>query len=191
MKNKPILIFLLLYCIFFVNFSSSEEFKFESSEIIILEKGNLVKATGDVKATLLDGTEIQGEESIYYKDKSILKVKDNVIVDDKINKIKINAENVIYYKKKEIIKASGNIIIDDKANNIKINTEQATYDRKNEIIKVSDNVFIDDKASNIKINAEEILYNKKEGIISSKGKTFADVKNQYKIESADLFHDRK
>ena len=190
MKNKSVLIFLLLYCIFFVNFSLSEEFQFESSEIIILEKGNLIKATGDVKATLLDGTEIQGEESIYYKDKSILKVKDNVIVDDKINKIKINAENVIYYKKKEIIKASGNIIIDDKANNIKINTEQATYDRKNEIIKVSDNVFIDDKAGNIKINAEEILYNIKEGIISSKGKTFADVKNQYKIESSDLFHNR-
>ena len=100
MKNKLIFLLIILFQYLFFNISLCEEFIFEAKEIEILEKGNLVKATGNVRAVSPDGTEIQGKESFYYKENLILKIKDNVIIDDKLNSIKINAEEGIYYKKK-------------------------------------------------------------------------------------------
>ncbi len=124
MKNKSIFLLIILFQYLFFNISLCEEFIFEAKEIEILEKGNLVKATGNVRAVSPDGTEIQGKESVYYRKNLILKIKDNVIIDDKLNSIKINAEESIYYKKKEIIKIFKNVIVDDKLRNIIIKGEE-------------------------------------------------------------------
>ena len=191
MKNKSIFLLIILFQYLFFNISLCEEFIFEAKEIEILEKGNLVKATGNVRTVSADGTEIQGKETAYYRENLILKIKDNVIIDDKLNNIKINAEEGIYYKKKEIIKISKNVIVDDKLRNIITKGDEVIYDRNKNTVKISKNVIIDDKLNSIKINAKEIFYNKKHEIISSKGKAFANIKNQYKIESTDLFHNRK
>ena len=48
MKNK-LLILILSLCFLLINSSYSEELNFESSQIEILEKGNLIKAEGGVK----------------------------------------------------------------------------------------------------------------------------------------------
>ena len=49
MKNKNFTIYIILLIILFTNYSFSDEFKFEASEITILENGNIVKASGDIK----------------------------------------------------------------------------------------------------------------------------------------------
>ena len=103
MKNKSIFLLIILFQYLFFNISLCEEFIFEAKEIEILEKGNLVKATGNVRTVSADGTEIQGKETAYYRENLILKIKDNVIIDDKLNSIKINAKEIFYNKKHEII----------------------------------------------------------------------------------------
>ena len=49
--------------------------KFEAEEIEVLKKGNLVKAKGGVIIISSDGTEIQGDESLYNKSNLILKLR--------------------------------------------------------------------------------------------------------------------
>ena len=86
MKNK-ILNFLIVF-LFFCNLAAhAEEFIIESSEIKILDKGNITKATDGVKITSNDGIEINGRELIYDKKKSILKIFGNVVLNDKKNNI--------------------------------------------------------------------------------------------------------
>ena len=83
MKNKKfIFIFLLLF--FFKINSLGEEFKFESNELQILEKGNLVLIENDVKILAKDNLKIEANKSEYDKKKNSLKVFGNVKIQMKI-----------------------------------------------------------------------------------------------------------
>ena len=73
MKNK-FLIILLTISFFYQNILSAEVFNIESSEIKILNKGNITKAFNGVKITSNDGVEITGKELIYDK-KDLTKIK--------------------------------------------------------------------------------------------------------------------
>ncbi|MBC8307935.1 MAG: hypothetical protein H8E55_70765, partial [Pelagibacterales bacterium] len=94
MKNK-LLINLFLIIFFYQNILGAEIFNIESSKIKILEKGNITKATGGVKITSNDGIEITGKELIYDKEKSVLKIFGNVILNDKKNNIITEGEEYI------------------------------------------------------------------------------------------------
>ena len=78
MRNKINLILTFVSLIFFINLSLAEEINFESNEIEILNKGELLKATGNVKATVNDGLVISGDRSEYNKSNSILSITGNV-----------------------------------------------------------------------------------------------------------------
>ena len=64
MKSKFLLIFFLVI-FFYQNLVRAEIFNIESSEIKILDKGNITKATNGVKIISNDGVEISGKELIY------------------------------------------------------------------------------------------------------------------------------
>ena len=96
MKNK-FLINLLLIIFFYQNILYAEIFSIESTEIKILDKGNITKATNGVKITSNDGVEITGRELIYNKKKSILKISGNVVLNDKKNNILTEGEEFIYF----------------------------------------------------------------------------------------------
>ena len=162
MKIRFLLILLILSNSFIYNFARSEIFEIESSQIDILEKGNLVKAYGGVKVLSEDGTEITGKEVHYNKEKLILETIGNVVVIDKKNNIIFKSDKITYNKKKEIISS-------DKIDN------QAT---------------IIDKKNNITIQSDKITYNIKKGIISSLGDTYANLQNKYEINSTELVYNR-
>ena len=103
MKIRFLLIFLILSNFFTYNLAKSEIFEIESSQIDILEKGNLVKAYGGVTVLSEDGTEITGKEVRYNKEKLILETIGNVVVIDKKNNIIFKSDKITYNKKKEII----------------------------------------------------------------------------------------
>ena len=119
MKNNKIIFITIL--LFFINISSfGEEFNFKSTEINILEKGNLIIADKGVKIETKDNLIIEGEKSEYNKKKQTLKILGNVKLYDKINNIIINSDNKmiarlnamryvlshINYKNKKIIKSN-------------------------------------------------------------------------------------
>ena len=106
MKDKILIIF--IYFIFiFGNSLSANEFIIESSEIKVLEKGNITEAKKGVKIISNDGIEINSNELSYDKKKNILRVFGNVQIKDKKNNILTEGEEYIYYKNIEKIVSKG------------------------------------------------------------------------------------
>ena len=72
MKNKIFIIF-TYFSFIFINSLNANEFIIESSEIKVLEKGNITKAKKGVKIFSNDGIEIISNELIYDKKKKYIK----------------------------------------------------------------------------------------------------------------------
>ena len=127
MKNKKIIFIFIFLFLFKVN-SFSEEFKFESNEVQILEKGNLIIIEKEVKILSKDNLIIEADKSIYDKKKNSLKVDGNVKITDETNKLVINAEKINYLKNDEIIFTKGESIVELEKNYL-INSTDLNLDR--------------------------------------------------------------
>ena len=127
MKNK-IIFLIIATCVLFVNLSLAEEINFESNEIDILNKGELIKAKGNVKAIISGGLTISGDSSEYNKKKLILSITGNVSVDDKEKNIFLKTDQIIYNVENETIITKGKTIskID---NNYEIIGSELFHDR--------------------------------------------------------------
>ncbi len=184
MKNK--IFNFLIVCLIFCNLNANaEDFVIESSEIKVLDKGNVTQATGEVKITSNDGVEITGRKLIYNKKKSILKIFGNVILNDKKNNIITEGEEYIYLRNEEKIKIFGNVILNDKKNNIITEGEEYIYLRNEEKI-----LAVGESTSNIKntyyLKGSDLVYERKKSEIYSEEKTeIKDVNNN--IFTADQF----
>ena len=86
MKNK-FFILLIISQFFLFNFIYGDDFTFESSQIDLIDKGNIIKASGGVKALSSDGIEIISDEAIYDKKKSTLKAFGKVKIKEFNNKV--------------------------------------------------------------------------------------------------------
>ena len=90
MKNNKIILFLIILSIFFNQTKiRADEFNFETSEIQILDKGNLLKAEKGGKVLTNDNVQIIADEFEYNKTKSSLIAKGNI----KFEKYSINNLN--------------------------------------------------------------------------------------------------
>ncbi len=141
------LIVLFLYC---HSTLYANEFRFEASEIEVLDKGNITKAKNGVKIFSNDGLEITGEELFYDKINSTLKVSGNVKINDKKNNILSEGEKYIYYKNIEKIASIGKTKSKIK-NKYFLESSDLTYDRN--LFEVSSQ-----KKSNIKDLNNNLFY---------------------------------
>ena len=174
MKNK----IYLIISIFFLTFSNilcAEEFKFEATEIEILNDGNLLKAKNGVGIKIDENIKISAENFTYNKTNSLLEVVGNVEIFDLINKIFIVGEKFDYNKKDDIItsKKNTNITID---NEYFVNTKNLTYFRNAKKISSNTLTKITDLNENI-FKTENFLYDLKKGTFVGKSLTFIDNKN--------------
>lgn len=165
MKNK-ILFLIFTTFILFVNLSFSEEINFESNEINILNKGELIKATGNVKAIVDSGLIISGDVAEYDKKKSILSITGNVSVDDKEKNIYFESDKVIYNKDKETIFTKGKTITTIEKN-YEIIGRDLFHDRLGMIFSSKQNTIIKDNLGNI-FETEEFKFEISEKIINAK-----------------------
>ena len=153
MKNKFFLN-IIFFIIFAQNILSANQFKIESSEIKVLEKGNIIKASQGVKIISNDGVEITANELIYNKEKLILEIFGNVTIDDKINDIVSRGEKYIYYKNLEKITTSGKsnsiiknkIFLDGEDIIYERNTFKMYSDKKTKIEDLNSNKFYAEKS---------------------------------------------
>ena len=182
MKNKN-LIYLIFLIIFFQNILNANDFIIESSELSILEKGNITKATNGVKIVSKDGIQISANELFYNKEKSILKISGNVRINDKINNILSIGEEYVYLKNEEKIISKGETetIIQ---NNYIIESEDLIYNRN--LLKV-----YSEKKSKLKDNrnntffSEKFILDIKNNILRAKKLSLYDnLKNEYFLEFA-------
>ena len=181
MKNNFIFFLTSIFIILFNSIVYSDDFTFETSEIQLLENGNLIKAKNGAKVLTNDGIIINSNKFEYDKIKNILTASGNVrIIDDK-NELTLNAPKITYNKNNEIITTNNKTVILIK-NQYTINSKNIIFDRnKNEVTsknktKISDNLdnifYLDSfkywvlkkllKANNIKLSTntnDDFLFN--------------------------------
>ena len=183
MKNKINILTLFATIILFANLSWSEEVNFESNEIEILNKGEIIKATGNVKANINNDLIISGEKSEYNKKKLILSITGNVRVDDKEKNIFLKTDQVIYNKEKQTIITKGKTIskID---NTYEIIGGGLFHDRSKMIFSSKENTIIKDNLGNI-FEVEEFKFDVNKEIIDAKILLLSDeFGNKYNFSNA-------
>ena len=114
MKNKILFpkIFFSIFLIFFSNSAFSDELEFSASEILSYDKGNLLKGIGGVEINGAQGLIISGEKFEFDKLKSILKVTENVLIKDQLNKNLVKSNQIIFDKKLNTIISKNKTIIE-------------------------------------------------------------------------------
>tara|TARA_Y100000590_G_scaffold272669_1_gene306140 strand:- start:7289 stop:9658 length:2370 start_codon:yes stop_codon:yes gene_type:complete len=182
MKNK-FLINLFLIILFYQNILFAEIFNIESSEIKILEKGKITKATNGVKILSNDGIEIIANDIIYNKQKSVLKVFGNVTINDKKNNILTEGEEYIYFKNEEKILSIGKSKSNLK-NTYKLESEDLVYNRNLSEVYSDKNTKIEDSNNNI-FFTEQFNFNLNTSLLKAKNLSlFDNKKNQYYLNFA-------
>ena len=184
MKNNInfLKIFSIIFLIFYSNFALSDELKFNASEISTYNKGDLIIGNGGVEIT--DGLNliIKGGEFEYNKLKSALKVTNNVLVKDKLNKNQIKSNQIIYYIKKEIITSMDRTII-ELGNNHVIESSNITYNRKSSLFSSNEKTKVTD-INNNKLSMASFSFSTTQKILTTENAKINDNKgNVYNVKN--------
>ena len=182
MRNNIYKVLIILFC-FFQNNLFAEQFNIESSEINILEEGNIVKAKNGVNIFSSDGIEIVTNELVYDKKKEILTLRGNVKIKDKINNFISEGNEYIYYKKEEKIISSG-ISRSKIKNKFLIESNDLVYERNLFEISSDKETKIEDLNNNI-FFAEKFKINLNNNHLKAKNLALYDnSNNQYFLNFA-------
>ena len=107
MKNKFYIIqFLILFQLFFNN-GYSDEFNLDAKSLNILNKGDVIEASGDVEILTDTNLKIFSDKSTINKKKQLLVAEDNVKLIDQSNEIIVISDFIKYEKLKELIFVKG------------------------------------------------------------------------------------
>ena len=199
MKNKfNISSVLKIFFIFLINFNQllADDILIDAIEVDIKEKGNLIKAVGDVNITDHDNISINGNEAIYNKLTQIIEINGNVNFIDKSRSYKGKSDNIIFDRKNNIISTSKNTLINLLDNNnentiFQLTGSYSSFNQKNKNLEVKENVILSDLLNNYKIYSNNIVYSNSEGIIKSLGDTKIDYNNEFNINTKDILFNKK
>ena len=181
MRNNFFLIFFLF--IFFNSFVLANEFKFTTSEIKVLDEGNIIEAKNG-KAVSEDGQiEIKAKKFEYKKNLKVLKAIDGIAI-FKPDHIEIGFEEIQINQTKSIISTKKRTVIKDVKKDLSVDTNFVNYDKKNKILESKYKSLIKDKFDN-SLSSETFYYDIKKNILKVKNSTLKDSKNNtFKIELA-------
>jgi len=157
MKNKLIVLsYIFLFLSLNISYSYAQDFIFESSELEILEEGNVVTGKNGVKIISDNQIVIRADNGKYIKNDSILYLEGKIEIIDPVNKVKIYSNKIVYYKKIENILSEGDtkILIDK---DYKINSKNITYFRNQQKITSDFKVVASDNKEN-KYFADKFQY---------------------------------
>ena len=148
MKNKySTYLFLIFIFLSLKNFASGNEFIFNTAEIEIIEKGNIIKAANGDAISIKDNIKIDAKRFEYNKVLSTLNAT-NGIATSLDGNIEIKAEKFIYNNNLSIINAIGNVQLKDLKKKIIIKSENIFYYVQQNIIKSDTNSNIKDSLGN-------------------------------------------
>jgi len=192
MKLNKYIITLITFLILLEN-AFSKEINFQSSNIKILEEGNIINSINSEVDIPEDDVKIMGDETYYNKTTQKLIIKKNVIYKDNIQNIVIESDEIIYNIKEEKIYSYGNSkvflknkyeiistdIIFDKINKeIFAKNETTVYDDKNNILSFQNNF-------NFKIE-EEIINSDLTSIIDNQNNTYVFEKTKINLKTNEI-----
>ena len=181
MKNNLFIIF-LFSIIFFTN-SFAEEFRFETSEVQILENGNITKAKNGKVISAKNDIEIEALNFEYQKNLKVLKAFNGLAIIKKDN-IQIEFDEIEINQEKLLISTKYKTIITDLKENLILQTEFLNYDRNTKILFSNSKSILKDAFKN-KFVMESFHFNKNENIIKIQNFTLNDIQNNnFKAELA-------
>ena len=182
MKNK--LTFYLLILLLFLSSTKlvlSNEFIFNTSQINILDNGNIIKATNGVATSNKDNINIVAEKFEYNKSLLILSAENGNATANNEN-IEIKANKFIYDVNASSINAIGNVVVKDLTKKTLIKSQSIFYYIDKRIIKSSTNSSIEDKLKNLFI-VENFIYTLNDSLIKiNKAKVIDNEKNIIKVD---------
>ena len=190
MKNNILIILVILYQILFFNNTFGKEIEFDATDIEISNNENLTIANNGTAKIKDDGIIIEGLKIKYFKDKSLIIVKQGKITKTDIN-LEIKSDIINYEIKNGKINFTNKIKINDKKNNLIIYSDKIDYDLSNQKIFGQDNNKIIDEFKNyIEINKFE--YSIKDRVIKLDKAKVTDIdENTFELEIAYLDLNKK
>ncbi len=181
MKNNFLII--LLFFSFFYSSSVANEFKFFTSEINILDEGNLVEAINGKAISENNEIEIQAEKFEYKKDLKILNALNGIAL-FKPDNIEIKFEEIQINQKSSLISTKESTTIKDLKRNLSVETKYVNYDKKNKILESKSKSLLKDKFNN-SLSSESFNYDISKNILKINNSTLKDTKNNtFQIELA-------
>ena len=185
MKNNILIILLIFSQIFFLNNISAKEIEFNASDIEITNNQNLTIANNAIVTIKEDEIIVEGLKIQYFKDQSLIIVKNGKI--SKIDKnLIINSDIIEYYINDGKLNFKDKVKIDDKRNKLIIHSNKIHYDIKNETIVGQENSKILDEFENI-YNVNEFEYSAENKIVRlTNVKVLDKNKNSFQLNIAYL-----
>ena len=184
--NYKILFYIFFVFVIFGKSTFSDEINFNSSNIKVLEEGNIVTAL-NVEAFIPNKKiEIEGDKSIYDKKSRKLTIIDNVKFKDSFKNVYIEGQKIIYNQSNETVQTFGKtfIRVEDK---YYIYSEDLFYNRKLQKISTNKETTINDDKENVfnlEDNFEFDIIN--EIISSDKTNIIDNDNNEYNFEIAKI-----
>ena len=184
MKNRY-KIYSFLVFIYLSTFSilAASEFTFNTSEIKIIDNGNIIEAK-DGEAISLDGNiKILAEKFKYDKLNSILNASSNVTAILLPRNIKIKAKNIKYNENTLTFHATGNVSLKDLTNNFLIESQSIYFDNQNQNIQSNMETIIKDNLGNSFLT-KSFLFDQKDNLIKITKSTLIDLEqNTYQLSN--------
>ncbi len=184
MKNKIIeIIFFIIVTFFYNSYLIANEVRFEANSIDIIDKDNKIIAKKNVKIFFEDEIIINADEMDYDKKNQIIKANGNIIIENKIENLKIYGNNLTYFKNSEILKIFNSVKIVSE-NKFNLETDEIKYDILNKKIFINKESILNDLAGN-KLSSGKIVFSINNQILKSKKVKLFDLqKNIYQFENA-------
>ncbi|WP_440922519.1 hypothetical protein [Candidatus Pelagibacter sp.] len=190
MKNKLIIILIILFQFLFINQIFSEEIQFNAKEIEIIDEGNETIAKNGSVFIEKDKISVDGAMIKYIKNKSLLIVNEGKIKRIEDN-LEITSEIIEYSVDQSDLYLKNNVKINDFTNNLKISTNEINYNLEKQKIESSSKSEIKDNFDNI-YQVSQFEYDIKNKIVKLRDLEILDVsKNIFKIDQAFLDLEKK
>ena len=186
MKNKFIIyLSVIFFLLININYAFSDDFVFDTSEIKILDNGNIIKATNGTAKSIKNNINIFAKKFEYNKKLSILNAEDGVTTATNEN-IQIKANKFIYNESTSVLNAIGNVVIKDLIKKTFIKSQNIIYYIDKKIIKSETKSSIEDNEKNYFLT-ESFTYTLSDSLIKLNNVKLVDSeKNTLQIEKAYL-----
>ena len=164
----------------------SDEININSSNIKVLEKGNIINALNVEIDIPNKNIQVEGDKSIYNKEKSQLTIINNVKFFDNLKNIYIEAEKANYNQLNDIIQTFGKTYIKIE-NKFNIYSYDLFYDRKSRKIYSNKETIIKDDKDNVFNLENEFIFDIQNELISSNKASIVDKNNnEYIFEKTKI-----
>ncbi len=186
MKNKfAIYLSIIFFFLLNLNHASSNDFVFDTSEIEILDSGNIIKANNGTATSIKNNINIVAKKFEYNKKLSLLNAEDGLATATNQN-IQIKANNFIYNENTSVLNAVGDVVIKDLVKKTLIKSQNIFYYIDEQIIKSQTKSSIEDDKKNYFLT-ENFIYTLSDSLVKLNNVKLVDFeKNILLIEKAYL-----